>query len=58
MCAATGLASAPVAAVGVLIGLYGFTISRMDSNDSGVTFNWSWIDIVRLNLIPGVKDNY
>ena len=59
ICAATGLAGAAAAAVvGGIIGVYGFTISRMNSNNSGVTFYWDWQNLISVNPIPKIKDNY
>lgn len=43
-------------AVGTILGTYGFVISRMNSNNSGVTFKFTWAQIV--SGIPSIVDNY
>lgn len=35
-----------------IIGMGGYTISRMNKDNSGVTFMWNW---TQLNLAPGYK---
>ena len=59
LCSVLGAAQ-PVAGavVGAVCGIYGLMISRMNANNSGVTFHWNWPSIVTLNPIPGVTDNY